>query len=131
MPRSITIDGLSHGNNPVPAAAVIGNLLMSGAIFGTDPATGKLAVDAEAQCSFMFAALRRVLQAAGADFQDVLKLTFFMQPDLSRDILNAEWVKAYPDSATRPARHVIVNDRLAPTMLIQCDVFAVIPGPTA
>lgn len=131
MPRSITIEGLSHGSNPVPAAAVIGNLLMSGAIFGTDPATGKLAAGAEAQCSFMFAALRRVLQAGGADFQDVLKLTFFIQPELSRDVLNAEWVKTYPDAATRPARHVIVNDRLAPNMLIQCDVFAVIPEPAA
>ena len=42
MPKrqSIEIEGFAH-KNPIPAACRIGNMLMTGIITGTDPATGK------------------------------------------------------------------------------------------
>lgn len=133
MRKSIYIEGFSHGQNPVPAASVIGNFLMTGAIFGTDPASGKIAGDPDEQCRLMFQNALRILNAAGGDWSDVLKMTFFIKPDLSRELINQHWVRAFPDHASRPARHVIVSDRMPPSMVMQCDLFACLgdhPPPT-
>jgi enamine deaminase RidA (YjgF/YER057c/UK114 family) len=127
MRKSINIAGFSHGKNPVPAASVIGNLLMSGAIFGTDPATGKVPSDAKDECRLMFSNAQRILVAAGGTFGDVLKMTFYLRPEASRELLNAHWVQAFPDVDARPARHVIVSGTLPASMQMQCDLFAV-PG---
>ncbi len=126
MRRSIIIEGFSHGDNPVPAACIVGNTLMSGALFGLDQATGKMADTVEAQCSAMFALLRRVLAAGGCGLEDVVKMTFFLQPDVPRALINDEWVKAFPDAASRPARHVIISQTLSSRMLMQCDVTAIV-----
>ena len=54
MRKGIYIQGFSHGKNPVPAGCVIGQQLMTGAIFGTDPATGTVAPVVEDECRLMF-----------------------------------------------------------------------------
>jgi enamine deaminase RidA (YjgF/YER057c/UK114 family) len=126
MRKSINIEGFAHGNNPVPAGSVIGNLLMTGAIFGTDPATGKVATDVEDECRLMFENAGRILAAAGGGFGDVLKMTFYLRPEASRELVNRYWVRAFPDTASRPARHVIVSNTLPASMQMQCDLFAVL-----
>lgn len=131
MRTSIYIDGFSHGNNPVPAASVIGHTLMSGAIFGTLRASGTLPASREEQCRLMFDNAERILQAAGGSFGNVLKMTFYLHPDASRELLNAHWVQAFPDPASRPARHVIVSSTLPPAMSMQCDMVAHLNGPMA
>lgn len=124
--RSIYVDGFGHGANPVPAACVAGGLLMSGAIFGLDPATGKLAAGAQAQCDLMFTTAQRILNAAGTSWDSVLKMNFFVGPDLPREMVNAHWTRLFPDPESRPARHVIVSDRLPPGMHLQCDMTAIV-----
>lgn len=131
MRKSITIEGFSHGKNPVPAASVIGNLLMTGAIFGTDPRTGKVAADPEDECRLMFHNAGRILAQAGGSFADVLKMTFFLRPQASRELVNQHWVLAFPDPASRPARHVIVSTTLPDSMQMQCDLVAVLGGGLA
>lgn len=126
MRKSIVIEGFSHGNNPVPAASVIGNLLMTGAIFGTDPSTGKVATNVEDECRLMFHNAGRILAAAGGSFADVLKMTFYLRPEASRELVNQHWVQAFPDAQARPARHVIVSNTLPASMQMQCDLFAVL-----
>ncbi len=126
MRKSITIEGFSHGKNPTPAASLIGNLLMTGAIFGSDPATGKVAPQPEEECRLMFHNAQRILAAAGGSFADVLKMTFYLRPEASRELVNEHWVQAFPDEASRPARHVIVSHTLPASMQMQCDMFAVI-----
>ena len=128
MRKSIDVDGFNHGKNPTPAAAVLRGIVMTGAIFGTDASTGRLAEGSGAQCEHMFANAQRILEAAGASFSDVLKMTFFIAPEVSRELINLHWVKAFPTAASRPARHVMVNERLPAGMLLQCDVFAVLPA---
>lgn len=131
MRKSITIEGFSHGQNPVPAGSVIGNLLMTGAIFGTDPATGKVAADPGDQCRLMFHNAERILAAAGGSFADVIKMTFYLAPTASRELVNQHWVAAFPDPASRPARHVIVSQTLPASMQMQCDLVAVLGGGAA
>lgn len=124
MRKSIYIEGFSHGNNPVPAATVMGHTLMTGAIFGTVRETGKVPEAVEDQCRLMFDNARRILEAAGGSFANVLKMTFFLRPETSRELLNTHWVAAFPDPDSRPARHVIVSTTLPASMALQCDLIA-------
>jgi len=125
--KSITVPGLGHGANPIPLASVIGHMLMSGAIFGTDRHTGKLPESLEEQCALTFDNVRLVLEAAGAGFEHVLKMTFYIRPEVPRELINVHWVEAFPEPGARPARHVMVSDRLPPGMLLQCDLVAHLP----
>src|SRR5690606_38501630 len=118
------IEGFGHGSNPTPAASVLQGLLVSGAIFGMDPATRKIAPGLQAQCELMLGHAERILHAGGCDWSHVLKMSFYMAPEQSREEINAHWLRLFPDADSRPARHVLVSDRLPPGMLVQCDLLA-------
>lgn len=120
----IYIDELKHAN-PIPAASRIGGIVASGIINGIDPATGKAAATLEEQCQHMFAHVKRIVEAAGGSTDDILKITVWMKDRAQRDALNQEWVKMFPDKATRPARHTMRGD-LEGANLVQCDFMAVI-----
>lgn len=124
MRRSIYIEGFSHGSNPVPAASVMGHTLMTGAIFGTVPETSKVPESVDDQCRLMFENVRRILEAAGGTFENVLKMTVFLRPEVPRELVNFHWVVAFPDAASRPARHVVVSNTLPASMSMQCDIVA-------
>ena len=124
MPRhSIYVDEIAH-RSPIPNASRIGNIIMSGLIRGHDPATGKLAPTLEQQCAFMFQHLRQAVEAGGATVDDIIKVTVWMK-ELTRAPINDEWVKMFPDPASRPARQVM-EVPMEPGVLIQCDFVAVI-----
>jgi 2-iminobutanoate/2-iminopropanoate deaminase len=122
---SFELEGYSHGNNPIPAVARIGNLIMTGGISGIDLATGKMPETIEAQCANMFDLAAKVLHAAGAQLGDVIKVTVFLKPDLSRDALNSYWLRHFPDPHSRPVRHTLINPYLPGGMLVQCEMVAV------
>src|SRR3954451_2312471 len=99
--KSIEIVGFAH-KNPIPAASRLGNMLMTGIITGTDPATGKLADTLEAQCANIFHHVRSIMAAAGGSTDDIIKMNVWMADRSKRDVLNAEWVKMFPDPNARP-----------------------------
>jgi enamine deaminase RidA (YjgF/YER057c/UK114 family) len=80
----------------------------------------------EDQCSNMFVLAGKILMTADARLEDVIKVTVFMKAGLSRDALNREWLKYFPDPYSRPVRHTLVNEHLAGGMLIQCELMAVV-----
>jgi 2-iminobutanoate/2-iminopropanoate deaminase len=121
--KSIEIEGFAH-KNPIPAASRVGNMLMTGIITGTDPATGKLADTLEAQCTNIFHHVRSIMAAAGGSTDDIIKMNVFMADRSKRDVLNAEWVKMFPDPNARPARHTS-QTALEGGQLIVCDITAV------
>jgi 2-iminobutanoate/2-iminopropanoate deaminase len=121
--QSITIEGFAH-KNPIPAASRLGNMLMTGIITGMDPATGKVAATLEAQCAFMFQHVRSIMAAAGGSTDDIVKMSVWMADRSNRDVLNAEWIKMFPDAASRPARHTS-QASLEGGQLINCDITAV------
>jgi 2-iminobutanoate/2-iminopropanoate deaminase len=125
--RSITVEGLHHGGQPIPAASVVGGLLASGGIAGLDPATGEVPADLDAQVALVFANLRRVIEAGGGSVQDVVRVTVYARDRSSREAINREWTAMFPDEASRPARHTLVHE-LPDPMLVQCDVLAVVGG---
>ncbi|MET0630483.1 MAG: RidA family protein [Xanthobacteraceae bacterium] len=124
MPRtSIHVGEIAH-QSPIPNASRIGNIIVSGLIRGADPATSKLAKTLDQQCAFMFAHMRRVVEAGGATVEDIVKVTVWMK-ELKRGPVNDQWVKMFPDPAARPARQ-IMEVPMEPGVLIQCDFMAVI-----
>lgn len=122
--RSIDVEGFNHGAQPIPAASRIGPLIMTGGVHGLDPATGKLPDDVAEQVRLMFWNLRRIMEAAGAGLDRVVKVTVYVKVPEARAAVNAEWLKAFPDSASRPARHTQVSETLAGNLLVQCDATA-------
>jgi 2-iminobutanoate/2-iminopropanoate deaminase len=123
--KSIDVPGYDHGQ-PIPAACRVGGIVMTGGIAGLDPDTGKLPDDVNRQTELMFANLERILAAADASMDKIVKMTVWVKVPEARAALNEHWLRAFPDAASRPARHTLPNDRLPANMLIQCDAFAVV-----
>jgi enamine deaminase RidA (YjgF/YER057c/UK114 family) len=121
--KSIEIQGFAH-KNPIPAASRVGNMLMTGIITGTDPKSGKLADMLEAQAANIFTHVRSIMAAAGGSTDDIIKINVWMADRGRRDVLNAEWVKMFPDPYSRPARHTN-QTALEGGQLIMCDITAV------
>jgi 2-iminobutanoate/2-iminopropanoate deaminase len=124
MPRtSIHVGEIAH-QSPIPNASRIGNIIVSGLIRGADPATSKLATTLEQQCAFMFLHMRQTVEAGGGTVEDIIKVTVWMK-ELQRQPVNDEWVKMFPDPASRPARQ-IMEVPMEAGVLVQCDFMAVI-----
>jgi enamine deaminase RidA (YjgF/YER057c/UK114 family) len=123
--QTIHVDGFSHAN-PIPAAARVGPLLMSGLINGTDPDTGKLADGLEAQCAAMFRQIRNVLAAAGGTPDDLVRLTVWLKDRSNRGPLNEQWLAMFPNPDDRPARLSLEAAGLSAGILVQCEITAYI-----
>ncbi|ARP85416.1 RidA family protein [Bordetella genomosp. 9] len=121
---SVYTEGFSH-KNPIPAACRIGDMMYSGSIQGTDPATGAYGKTLAEQCRLMFDHVERIVTAGGGSMEDIIKITVWMKDRSQRAALNEVWRKYFPDSASRPARHTMQAD-LDGDKLIECDFIAVI-----
>ncbi|MCW5747244.1 MAG: RidA family protein [Alphaproteobacteria bacterium] len=102
---SVNFPGFSH-QNPIPNASRIGNVMMTSVISGVDPGTRNMPKELAKQVSNLFAHIRAAVEAAGGTPDDIIKIEFWMkEPSTGRAALNDEWVKMFPDPASRPARH--------------------------
>jgi 2-iminobutanoate/2-iminopropanoate deaminase len=107
---SVDVEGLHHGGAPIPQATLVGTLLLSSGINGMDPADGSIPEDTETQAALVFDNIRRILEAAGGTLGDVAKCTFFVRDRSLKAVIDKHWLKAFPDPASRPARHTLVQD---------------------
>lgn len=126
--QSIEVEGFNHGAQPIPAASRVGNIIMTGGVYGLDPQTGKIPDDVEKQAELMFANLARIMAAAGGSMDSIVKMTVYVKAPEARPAVNTFWLEAFPDPASRPARHTFQNDHLPANMLVQCDATAVLEG---
>jgi enamine deaminase RidA (YjgF/YER057c/UK114 family) len=122
--RSIIVEGFDHGTQPIPAASRVGPLVMTGGVYGLDPATGRIPDDAQEQVRITFHNLARIMEAAGASLDRIVRVTVYVKVPEIRAAVNAEWIRAFPDEASRPARHTQINEHLPLNMLVQCDATA-------
>lgn len=127
--RSITLAGFGH-ENPVPAASVIGQHLVSGVLTGRDPVTKEMPAELDAQVANIFAHVRELMAAAGGTTDDIIKITVWLAEDAYRDreALNRAWTAMFPDADSRPARQVMAA-RFDGATLMQCDLQAVLADP--
>lgn len=124
MARSIEVPGLRH-SAPIPQAAVVGNLLVSGGIGPMDPETGATPDGTDEQVAVVFANVRRVLAAAGGTPDDIVKCTVFVRDRAIRPVVDKYWVEMFPDAASRPARHTLPAE-LQGSMQLQLEIMAVL-----
>lgn len=124
-PRSIEVEGVSHGTAPIPMGARVGNMIYSSGILGKDPATDALPGDADTQAKFVFQNLRTLLKNGGALLEDVVYVKAYVADNAHRAALNRYWLECFPDPHDRPARHTIQTD-LPSGMLIQIEIVAVV-----
>ena len=122
--QSANFPGFAH-QNPIPNASRIGNLMMTSVISGVDPGTRNLPPELARQVTNLFAHVRTAIETAGGTPDDIIKMTFWMkEPATGRAALNDEWVKMFPDPASRPARHTMALGSES-NALVTCEFVAV------
>jgi 2-iminobutanoate/2-iminopropanoate deaminase len=120
--NSIDVEGLHHGGAPIPQASLVGSLLLSSGINGMDPTDGSIPEDPERQAALVFDNIRRIVEAAGGDLGDIVKCTFFVRDRSLKSVIDEHWIKAFPDPASRPARHTLVQELTV--QALQCEIVA-------
>ncbi|MER7054376.1 MULTISPECIES: RidA family protein [unclassified Streptomyces] len=100
--------------------AVSGQLALDedGALVGED--------DPAAQARQVFENLRRCLAAAGATFDDVVKLTFFVTDMAHMSAIRAARAEHIPDDRLPAASAVRVAGLVRPEFLMEIEAFAVV-----
>ena len=102
---SIEIDSFVH-ENPIPCATRIGPLIESSIIPPYNPGIRELPDTLDEQIANLFLHMGNMLTEAGASWDDMAKITFFVQnPSETRAALNGPWEEKFPDPASRPSRH--------------------------
>lgn len=123
--RSIYVPGLDHGDQPFPMACAVERLLQTSAVHAMNPDDGSFATSGEHQVVQAFRNAERVLQAAGARFDDVSSVDILIADNALRDAVNTSWIEAFPDPDSRPVRHTSVQP-LRPPLLIQLKLTALL-----
>jgi enamine deaminase RidA (YjgF/YER057c/UK114 family) len=121
----LTIPGVPHHSNPIPHGAKIGNMVYSSAISGSDPETGELPEDAEAQGWNTFKNIRLLMAEAGGTVDDIIKFSVSLRDESARKFINDAWLDMYPDENDRPARHT-QSAEINPRYFVQIEVIAVL-----
>jgi 2-iminobutanoate/2-iminopropanoate deaminase len=102
--RSISIPGLSH-LTAIPVATRIGPLVVSSVIAPFDPGTRNVPETIEAQVANIFTHVGAMLDAAGATWEHVAKMSFWLAEPGHRAAVEAPWLAHFPDDTSRPSRH--------------------------
>ena len=124
-----------------PHARRVGSTLYLSGIGPRDPATdtvpgnelgedGSLvAYDIAAQARAVFANVRTVLQASGADWDDLVDVTVYLT-DIARDFraYNAVWAEFFPDPANAPCRTTLGITALPTPIAIELKCIAALKG---
>lgn len=102
--RSIETETFRH-QNPIPGACRVGPLIESSIIAPANPGGG-VPDTLDEQIANLFTHMEHLLTNAGATWDDMVKVTFFVANAAeSRPALNGPWVERFPDESSRPARH--------------------------
>lgn len=116
-------DTKSPGSFPYSPAIVAGDHIYASGQGPLDPATGKIRGDSiEEQVELTLQNVRRVLQAAGATPDDVVKVTAYLSTLDHFDRYNTVYGRFFTDP--RPAR-TTVEAKLWGGILVEIDVIAI------
>ena len=108
---------------PYSQAIRTGDLLFCSGQIPLVPETGLMAEGGiEAQARQMFANIKAVLNAAGADFSNVVKTTVFMTDLGDFAVFNAIYAEHFPENP--PARSCVQVCALPKGALVECEVIA-------
>lgn len=90
-----------------------------------------LSYDIVAQCHSVFANVRAVLEASGAQWSELVDVTVYLT-DMARDFpaYNRVWAEYFPDTATAPCRTTLGITALPTPIAIELKCLAVLPEVT-
>jgi 2-iminobutanoate/2-iminopropanoate deaminase len=103
------IPGVEH-HDPIPMGARIDNLLCTSGIHGVDPTSDDPlgVVDGVGpQTMWCLSHVKRMTEAAGLSADDIGHLTLLVQDYADVPAIDAEFIKAFPNPADRPARQIM------------------------
>jgi 2-iminobutanoate/2-iminopropanoate deaminase len=111
----------------MPAGIRAGRLIYCGHITGADPATGELPESTEAQIEHAFAAMRSLVDRAGATLDNIARVSLFLARPADLQIANTHWSAMFPKSDDRPT-YKFMTVRHSPGQQIELDFIAVAGG---
>jgi 2-iminobutanoate/2-iminopropanoate deaminase len=123
----ISTDRAPRAIGPYSQAVVHGGLLYSAGQIALDPGSMELvAGDTAAQTEQVFANLKAVLAAAGADLSSVLKTTVYLADMADFQPMNAVYARHFGEH--RPARSTVAAAALPKGARVEIDVIAAVAG---
>lgn len=125
MREVIEIPGVSHGSAPIPMGAKIGNIVYSSAIMGMIPGENRLPQEPEHQLAQLFQNIQTFMKEAGGTTDHIIRMSVYLKDNSLRELFNKEWLRMFPDSRDRPARHISIVD-LRKGMQAQVEIVAVL-----
>lgn len=123
--RIIAGEKIPSHPQPFPTAVRLGDVIFSSAVGGHDPKTRAAPEGKEAQIAQAFATMRAIVETGGGTTGDIGKVAVYLEDRGDRDLVNAEWVKMFPDENDRPVRHTVTAD-LSGKLVIQLEFIAVV-----
>jgi 2-aminomuconate deaminase len=139
MMPAITAPSAPRPVGNYPHARRVGNLLFLSGVGPRDPATNEVPgnevyadgrvrrYDIAAQTHAVLANVRAVLQASGAQWDDLVDVTVYLT-DMLADfrVYNAIWAEYFPDAATAPCRTTVGITALPTAIAIELKCTAVL-----
>ncbi|HET8635157.1 MAG TPA: RidA family protein [Gemmatimonadales bacterium] len=123
----ISTDRAPRAIGPYSQAVVHGGLLYSAGQIALDPGSMELvAGDTAAQTEQVFANLKAVLAAAGADLSSVLKTTVYLADMADFQPMNVVYARHFGEH--RPARSTVAAAALPKGARVEIDVIAAVAG---
>jgi 2-iminobutanoate/2-iminopropanoate deaminase len=123
----ISTDRAPRAIGPYSQAVVHGGLLYSAGQIALDPGSMELVEgDTAAQTEQVFANLKAVLDAAGADLSSVLKTTVYLADMADFQSMNAVYARHFGEH--RPARSTVAAAALPKGARVEIDVIAAVAG---
>ena len=125
--KEVRLSGLVEPISHYTDAVRFGNLLFISGMVGVD-AEGRVAGrgDVVAQARATFSNMKRILEAEGASFADVLKVTVYLRNVEDRARINPVRAEFFGDA--RPASTLVeVSKLVAPELLIEVEAIAGLP----
>jgi 2-iminobutanoate/2-iminopropanoate deaminase len=121
--RTIATTSAPAAIGPYVQGNIVGNLLFASGQIALDPVTGEVVgTTIEEQTAQVMKNVGALLEAAGTDFDHVVKTTCFLDDINDFAAFNAEYAKSFTEG--KPARSCVAVDKLPKGVLVEVEVIA-------
>ena len=127
MKKLINTTNAPAAIGPYSQAVAVGDLLFTSGQIPIDPATGEVVEGLEAQTRQVFANLKAVINAAGADLKDIVKTTVFLSDMNHFAAVNAIYAEYFTDCIL-PGRSAVQVARLPKDVMLEIEAIVDLSG---
>lgn len=121
--KTISTTSAPAAIGPYAQGNIVGGLLFASGQIPLDPETGEIVGSTiEEQTAQVMKNVAAILEAAGTDFDHVVKTTCFLNDMNDFAAFNAEYAKSFGE--VRPARSAVAVEKLPKGALVEVEVIA-------